>query len=345
MVIKTGIYYAPADDGDGVAAPTEPLDLLSIPTEMLEATEEDDDTGAGDEQDKPSGEAGEGSGDGTDQDDEGDDGAGDGDRGEDEDEEEDEDEDDAAEDNKPVTPQDDEEEIVVPDYSDKDYSIEVEDAEGKKLKIEKLSDLPHDFEPKTYTDMLLIGEKLAEKRAERQKDEAEVKEATEKRSEQLERKQATQQYLEQAQIRNKAWDNEIAMAQKSGLIPAVKVSAKATEAEMKADPGLKRQAEVFDFMTKENAKRQKEGNPFFIGSFIDGLAALELSERLAGGSDSDKKKQEVATRRAAGGRVGRGNAAPTSSSPGGKDRGEHKPAIAPGTTIQDIIEQETGGVY
>lgn len=343
MIIKTGIYYAPADDGDGVVAPAEPLDLLSDPAEMLAGMEDDDDTGAGDEQDDTSAEAGEGSGDGSDQEDE-DDGAGDGDGGDGEEEDEDEDADEADEPTKSKGQvADDEEEIIVPDYSDKDYSIEIEDAEGKKLKIEKLSDLPHDFEPKTYTDMLLIGEKLAEKRAERQKDEAEVKEATEKKQEQDERRQATQQYQEQAAIRNKAWDSEIAMAQKSGLIPAVKVSPKATEEEMKADPGLKRQAEVFDFMSKENNRRAKEGNPFFLGSFIDGLAALELSERLAG--DGDKKKQEVANRRQAGGRVGRGNAAPTSSSPGGKDRGDHKPAIAPGTTIQDIIEQETGGVY
>lgn len=344
MFIKPVIYYAPADDSDGAApAVAEPFDLLSDPAEALANMEGDgEDAEGGDEQDTTSAAADAGSGDAPDQEDEGDDGAGDADGGDGEEEEEDEDdgEQDEQELAKPVA---DEEEIVVPDYSAKDYSIEVEDAEGKKIKIEKLSDLPHDFEPKTYTDMLLIGEKLAEKRAERQKDEAEVKEATEKKQEQDERRQATQQYQEQAAIRNKAWDSEIAMAQKSGLIPAVKVSPKATEEEMKADPGLKRQAEVFDFMSKENNRRAKEGNPFFLGSFIDGLAALELSERLAG--DGDKKKQEVATRRAAGGRVGRGNAAPTSSSPGGKDRGEHKPAIAPGTTIQDIIEQETGGIY
>lgn len=340
MLIKPTFYYAPADDGDGAAPANEPFDLLSDPAEALANMEEDD--GSGDESDDTSAEAGEGSGDATDTDDEGDADAGTGDREEDEEEEADEDEDEVEEDDKPVTPTD-EEEIVIPDYSDKDYSIEIEDAEGKKLKIEKLSDLPHDFEPKTYTDMLLIGEKLAEKRAERQKDEAEVKEATEKKQEQDERKQATEQYQQQAAIRNKAWDQEISMAQKSGLIPAVKVSAKATEEEMKADPGLKRQAEVFDFMQKENAKRQKEGNPFFLGSFIDGLAALEMSERMQ--ANKGKDKGDVEKRRQAGGRIGKGSPAPTSSSPGGKNQGEHKPSIAPGTTIADIIEQETGGQF
>lgn len=132
--------------------------------------------------------------------------------------------------------------------------------------------------------------------------------------------EATQQQEQARAAQVDAWDTEITNLQADNRVP--KPVAKPGSAAWKADPAVVRVSEVFEFMTKENAKRQAAGSSNFITSFEDALDKIEraeMSTKLADRTKTDTATADETARTKAGriqGAGGRGNNAPAPYRPG-----------------------------
>jgi hypothetical protein len=205
---------------------------------------------------------------------------------------EDESGDDAADDDaaKPEDATDDK--PVVPGDAD-DLFVEVEDAEGNKLKITKIEDLPEDFTPKNNRQVIEILDQLHK---------LEAKVAANKESA-LE--QAEAQQVEEAKNQQMvAWDNEISELQKGGRLE--KPKAAADSAKFLEDPAVKKVSDVFNFIAETNKARLEKGNPNMIKSFEDALDLFEAKEARERASKA--AKADTATAKEKAGVIGRASA-------------------------------------
>jgi hypothetical protein len=159
------------------------------------------------------------------------------------------------------------------------FSLEVEDAEGKSYTIERLEDLPEDFEPKNNRQIMEVLRdlsKLETQKADYETDQARQAEETA----QQERVAAIQEN----------WKNEFAQ---------LKITDKAD------------QDKVFAYMKAENDDRQKNGQPL-IASIKDAQNGLKLQEQAT--AEAQAKKDAKDTARKNGALVG-GSSTPAGNGP------------------------------
>lgn len=173
---------------------------------------------------------------------------------------------------------------------EKQFTLEVEDANGTKFTLQPGDDLEKalaDFEPKNNGQIFKVLQdlqKLETAKAEYDKEQETQAAESEK-----------QQRIES--IRGN-WDKEIESLQGDKRLPV--------EADGKTSERVK---EVFNFMSKENEKRVAAGRPL-LESFEDALDKLELKESKDEADKKDKEERELAKRKGA--MVG-GSSAPASS--------------------------------
>lgn len=163
--------------------------------------------------------------------------------------------------------------------TDKEFFIEVEDAEGVTHKISKIEDLPEDFVAKNNRqgyEILRNLDKLDNERESYEKQQAE-----------------DAQVAEQTRIQTEqfdAWDREVDELSKSKRIDIADTD---------------RVNKVFEHMNKVNTARIKANNPNLITSFEDALDKYEKVE--AADKASDKKKQDNDRAKAKASLIGGGN--------------------------------------
>lgn len=168
-----------------------------------------------------------------------------------------------------------------------DFTLQVEDASGVTHKIEKIEDLPEDFEPKNNRQIIEIISNLQKLEGDKAKYETEQAEAAK-----------TAEIAERSTKIQEGWQDEIKQLQADKRIPT---TTKGVDNE--------RVSEVYEFMKTENDNRMKAGRPT-IGSFEDALDKLENKE--AREAKVEKAKDDKETARKNGGLVG-GSSAPSST--------------------------------
>lgn len=178
-------------------------------------------------------------------------------------------------------------------------TLEVEDAAGKKYQIEKIEDLPEDFNPKNNRQAIQIISDLA--KLETKREVAAAQEVSAKAT-------------EEARAKQNAWltslDSEIATIQAEGRLDKPKAAFGTPE--FVNDPAVRRVDEVFKYMASENDRRATAGvEP--IRSFTDALDKIELKELRA--AEAEKTRQEVQTAKAKSGLIGRTSAGGVTASP------------------------------
>ncbi len=164
------------------------------------------------------------------------------------------------------------------------YTLEVEDAQGNKLSISKIEDLPEDFEPKNNRQALQIISDLAKLDTRREADEAQA----------TIRAEETRVADETAKI-NQGWQTEIDGLITDGRIDKPKV--KEGDPKFLEDPAIQRMDTVFKFMNEENQGRLSKGIAP-IRSFTDALTHLELKEAREAKVTADRTATDTARRKA-----------------------------------------------
>ena len=159
----------------------------------------------------------------------------------------------------------------------KQFSLDVEDAEGVTHKIEKIEDLPEDFEPKNNRQIMQILKDLSTLESDKASYEADQAEEA--------RKADSAQAVESIQ---EGWKQEF------------------TDLNITDEA---RREEVMEYMAKENDKRIADGKPL-IRSAEHALLGLQQVEAKA--EAAEKAKADKETARKNGGLVG-GSSAPASS--------------------------------
>lgn len=186
---------------------------------------------------------------------------------------------------------------------EKQFALEVEDANGKKFTLKPGDDLENalaDFEPKSNGQIMKILDdfrKLGDEKAKYDADQETQAAEAEK-----------QQKI--TNIRS-GWDKEIERLQGDKRLPV--------EADGKVSERVK---EVFNFMTAENEKRIAEGRPL-LESFEDALDKIELKESKDSAIQKDKEEKELARKRGA---IVGGSSAPASSGTSNYTRGSARTA-------------------
>lgn len=171
------------------------------------------------------------------------------------------------------------------------FTIEIEDANGKKFTVspdDNLEDVLAEFEPKNNGQVLQLMRDLDRLSGEKSTYESQQAEAA---------SEAERQEL--VTSIQKGWDDEITRLQGEKRLP---LDAKIDD----------RKQEVFKFMAEENEKREAENRPL-LQSFEDALDKLELREEKEAKAQAAKDEKELNKRR--GSLVG-GSSAPATS--GGK---------------------------
>lgn len=186
------------------------------------------------------------------------------------------------------------------EYTAEDYSFEVTLKDGKTHKVstpdeaDKLAEDPENFEtPKQLMDFLTKSNKM-QRNLDRDYDkwEGQKKEFDKQTSTQAERQQTVQSLV-----------SGFEYLVSKGFLPKVEdKDAKAdwSDPEVAKRAGVKEQIELINYMTKENAAREKAGVPI-LGSALDAYNAFQLDS----GRKQEEEQHRIAgeTRRAAGSRV------------------------------------------
>jgi hypothetical protein len=171
------------------------------------------------------------------------------------------------------------------------FSVEVEDANGKKFTVtpdDNLEEVLAEFEPKNNGQVLQLMRDLDRLSGEKSKFE-DSKAADE----------AEAAHAETISKIHESWDNEVTKLQGEKRLP---LDAKIED----------RKAEVFKFMAEENDKRNEDGRPL-LQSFEDALDKLELREGKEAKVAKAKAEKERTKQR--GGLVGGSSAPATSGAP------------------------------
>lgn len=153
-------------------------------------------------------------------------------------------------------------------------TLAVTDKNGKEFTLkagDNLDEVLADFDPKNNGQIVKLLDDFRQLNADQQAADAEAKTEADTQAAEANR---------QAQVQE--WDNEITQLQADNRVP--KPVAKVGTAAWKTDPAVVRVSEVFEFMTKENARRQAAGSNNFITSFedaLDKIERVELSKQVA----------------------------------------------------------------
>lgn len=159
------------------------------------------------------------------------------------------------------------------------FTLEVEDAEGVTHKIEKIEDLPEDFEPKNNRQIMEIISNLAKLETEKSQYETEQAEAAK-----------AEENAKAVETIQEGWKQEF---------KELNITDEA------------RREEVMEFMSKENDKRMEANKPL-IRTVEHALLSLEKVEAKA--EADEKAKADKETARKNGSLVG-GSSAPATSKP------------------------------
>lgn len=193
-----------------------------------------------------------------------------------------------------------------------DLWIEVENSDGKSVKITLDGGLPDDFQFKSDKQLYEVMESMREMKDLREERLADQEAKTE---------QAAAKASQDDQL--STWDNEAKTLIDAGLIPEPKLKAPAngkqfTAEEIENDPSLKIQNEVYVFMKTENDKRIAEGKPP-IHSF--GTMFNIHTQQQKNDAEAKKKEEEAKLTKERGAMIGG-----TSAASGGE-----KPAYVAGS--------------
>lgn len=186
------------------------------------------------------------------------------------------------------------------EYTPADYSFEVTLKDGKTVKVstpedaDKIADDPDNFEtPKQLMDFITKSNKMQRSldrdydRWKSQKDEFDKQQSVEN-----ERQQTVQSLV-----------SGFEYLVSKGLLPKVDpkdAQADWSDPEVAKRPGVKEQIELINYMTKENAARQKAGVPI-LGSALDAYNAFQLDKNHKQATEQHRAEGEA--RKAAGARV------------------------------------------
>lgn len=216
---------------------------------------------------------------------------------------------------------------------DSDLYVEVEDAEGNKVKITKTGDLPSDFIYKDSRQPLEILEALQElkdKKAERAKLRSE--------NDTLEDSNSTRERVAQL------WNSEVTEMQADGTLPEGTINWETGEY-----PNAKTKDQVeglFTFMTEENIRREKAGRPYVVS--LRDVAVLkaqaDADKAAKDGKNKDGKTPEQLAQEAKDAKIKAEKARKIAGAQGGENGNtgtDDKPTYVKGSgkSITDITEE------
>lgn len=216
---------------------------------------------------------------------------------------------------------------------DSDLYVEVEDAEGNKVKITKTSDLPHDFIYKDSRQPLEILDALNElkdKKADRAKLRSE--------NDTLEDSNSTRERVANL------WNTEVTDMQADGTLPEGTINWETGEY-----PNAKTKEQVeglFTFMTEENIRREKAGRPFIVSLRDVSVlkAQADAAKAAKDGKGKDGKTPEQLAQEAKDAKIKQEKARKIAGAQGGENGNtgtEDKPTYVKGSgkSITDITEE------
>lgn len=220
---------------------------------------------------------------------------------------------------------------------DSDLYVEVEDAEGNKVKITKTSDLPSDFIYKDSRQPLEILDALndlKDKKAERAKLRSE--------NDTLEDSNSTRERVATL------WSSEIEAMQADETLPGGTIDWEKGEY-----PNAKTKEQVeglFTFMTEENIRREKDGRPYIVS--LRDVAVLKAQADAKAAKDSGKGKDgktpEQLAQEAKDAAAKKKKAQVVAGSQGNNENSEaeDKPTYVKGSgkSITDITEEMISGI-
>lgn len=158
---------------------------------------------------------------------------------------------------------------------DSDLFVEVEDADGNKVKITRVGDLPSDFiykDSRQPLEILEALEDLKDTKADRAKKRSE--------NETLEDSNSTRERVATL------WNSEIEAMQADETLPTGKIDWEKGEY-----PNAKTKEQVeglFTFMTEENGRREKDGRPYIVS--LRDVAVLKAQADAKTAKDTGKNK-------------------------------------------------------
>jgi hypothetical protein len=177
-----------------------------------------------------------------------------------------------------------------PETDAPDFSVTVEDGNGESHKIERIEDLPEDFEPKNNRQIMEILRDLSIKESEKstyETDQANAKSEADK-----------QERITNIQT---GWDEEVKSLQADKRIPVT------------TDPTKNERVEqIYKFMGEENTRRDARGLPPLV-TIEDVLDKLEKQETSEAATKAASEAKETARKN--GGLVGGSSAPATGNTP------------------------------
>lgn len=220
---------------------------------------------------------------------------------------------------------------------DSDLYVEVEDAEGNKVKITKIGDLPSDFIYKDSRQPLEIFEaidELKEKKADRAKLRSE--------NETLEDSNSTRERVATL------WSSEITAMQADDTLPTGTIDWEKGEY-----PSAKAKEQVeglFTFMAEENTRREKDGRPYIVS--LRDVAVLkaqaDAKQAAKDGKGKDGKTPEQLAQEAKDAAAKKEKARKVAGAQGdnGNIDKDDKPTYVKGSgkSITDITEEMISGI-
>lgn len=227
-----------------------------------------------------------------------------------------------AEDTKPVTAEPFKDGLPKPHEvpeNDDDLVLEVEDADGKKIKITTIDDLPEDFMFKDSRQVLKIADQLRD-----------LRDTKAERTKLREENNTISNSTENRNAVVKLWKTELADMQEAGVIPAGEADfEKGKFANKAVQEGVEG---IFNYMIELNSARSEKGLPL-LSSLQDVLTYRQADERAKAEADADKHKKAVKTEKA---KVVAGSKTSTAA-PGDKDEPTY--VRGSGVGINDIVNE------
>lgn len=215
---------------------------------------------------------------------------------------------------------------------DSDLVLEVEDAEGNKFKITKISDLPTDFMYKDSRQPLEVIDGLNDlktKKAERAK--------LREENDTIQDSNSTRERVANL------WNTEVGQMQADGTLPTGTIDWEKGEY---PNAAAKEQIEgLFSFMTEENMRREKAGQPYVVSlrDVVVLKADADAKAAAKSGKNKDGKTPEQLAQEAKDAQIKKDKARKIAASNGDNQNADadDKPTYVKGSgkSITDITEE------
>lgn len=181
-----------------------------------------------------------------------------------------------------------------PTLDTSDLWVDVQDREGKTVRITLEDGIPDDFTFKNDKGLYEVMDAIKEMRDIKASREAEIEKFNADKMEHEAASKSNQDILD-------GWNTEIQDLMDSGVMTAPKAppanGTEYTAEEIEGDPALQQMNAVFDFMKTENVKRTADGKTP-LRSYGTAFSLLQNSEKVKADAEATKQAEEEAKAKA-----------------------------------------------